>query len=513
MNIMVVDDEYGIRSHLAAMLNGMEGLTVREAANGSDALRQMEADPPAFVLTDIRMPVMDGLELIRQSRSRYPDAWFVVLSNFAEFELAQRALAYGAKNYLLKATITRDTIAEELHKAKQHHARSKDKAAAITFNANERLMVQNSLFYERLEGRIHNAELCSRAQRLHISTFRAQAFEQPSLFAVLEIERFAEWTDSKFGGQGDLAIYALSNAVREAIQRWDARNELFHAGQNRFVLLDLGETDDVRHADKMAEVLAEAQQYLGFAASGLIHCEFTGMDGFFRRVALALEQIAYLFYEPAACMVDARTVTAAEADLDLFTFFQSVEGGSDGRLTASGLPGLVDTYFELLRHLRRPSASAKSDIKTLVQFMEQGGFAVPAALKSELDHLQAARLADYKRPFARWLGELGEHSRRREEITRALSYIHARYADRMTLEDLCAHVNLSRSHLSKLFKEQQGIAAMEYVEAYRLKQARMLLRTTRRPLADIAERVGIGDVFYFSKVYKKHYGINPSKDR
>ncbi|THF77600.1 response regulator transcription factor [Cohnella fermenti] len=513
MNVMVVDDEYGIRSYLAAMLQGMEGLTVREAANGSDALQQMEAEPPAVVLTDIKMPVMDGLELIRQSRSRYPDAWFVVLSNFAEFELAQRALEYGARNYLLKATVTRDKLAEEVRKAKRHYAESKDKAAAVTFNANERLMVQNSLFYERLEGRIHNAELCSRAERLHISAFRAQAYESPSRFAVLEIARFAGWTGSKFGGHGDLAIYALSNVVREAIQRRNAHNELFHAGQNRFVLLDLGETDDARHAGTIAEVLAETQRYLGLAASCLIHCDFAGLDGFFRRVALALEQADCLFYEPDACVVDTRTATVVEADLDLFAFFQSVEGGSNGRLTASGLPGLVATYFELLRHLRRPSASAKSDVRTLVQFMEKGGFSVPAALKSELDSLQAARLADYKEPFARWLGELGDYGRRREEITQALSYIHAHYADRMTLEDLCAHVNLSRSHLSKLFKEQQGVAAMEYVEAYRLKQARMLLRTTRQPIADIAERVGIGDVFYFSKVYKKHYGINPSKDR
>lgn len=513
MNIMVVDDEYGIRSHLADMLRGMDGFAVQEAANGRDALQRMEETPPAIVLTDIKMPVMDGLELIRQSRMRFPEAWFIVLSNFAEFELAQRALEYGARNYLLKATITRDKIAEEVGKAVQHHLNNRDKAAAVTFNSNERLMVQNSLFYERLGGHIHNGELRRRAERLQISVFGPHVFDRLSRFAVLEIERFSEWTGGKFGGQSDLAVYALSNVIRETIKRWDARNELFHAGQNRFIVLDLGETDDTAHARKVAEALAEARRYLGLAASCLINCEFAGMDGFFSRVEAALLQLDYLFYEPYGCVIDARHVPAAEADLDLFSFFQSVEGGGSGRMAASGLPGLVDTYFELLRHLRRPSASAKADVKTLVQFMEKGGFAVPAQLKSEIDGLQATRLSDYKAPFIRWLGELGEHLRRREEISRALTYIHDHYAGRIALEDLCGHVNLSRSHLSKLFKEQQGIAVMEYVEAYRLKQARMLLRTTRHPIADIAERVGIGDVFYFSKVYKKHYGINPSKDR
>ncbi|WP_276356190.1 response regulator [Cohnella caldifontis] len=511
MNVMVVDDEYGIRSHLASMIRGFGDLNVREAANGLEALAQMEESPAEIVLTDIRMPVMDGMELLRRSRARFPETWFIVLSNFAEFELAQQALVYGARNYLLKATITPDQVEEEVRRAVLHHEKSKDSAAGL--NPNEWLMVQNSLFSERLEGHVQNAELLRRAERFHVPVFLEGRFDAPSKFAAMEIERFSDWTRSKFGGQADLAVYALSNVLRETVKRWNGSNELFHLGQNRFVLLDLGETDDAGHARKIAEAREAAQHYLGLAASFLIHCDFAGLDGFFERVLAARGQMDLFFYETDACVMDAREARNPAADLDLFSFFESVEGGGDGGLQASGLPGLVETYFELLRNLRRPSSSAQSDVRTLIRFIEKGGYAVPSALKSDIDRLSACRLSDFKEPFARWLREMGGVSRQREEIAKALAFIHERYAEKITLEDICGHVNLSRSHLSKLFKDRQGVSVMEYLEAFRLRQARLLLRTTRRPIAEIAERVGVDDVFYFSKLYKKHFGINPSKDR
>lgn len=510
MNVMVVDDEYGIRSHLASMLRGLDGLEVREAANGSDALDQLIEEPADIVLTDIRMPVMDGLELIRQSRSRFPDIWFIVLSNFAEFELAQQALQYGARNYLLKATITRDKVEEEVRRAIRHQLKAREKLA---FNANELLMLQNSLFYERLDGHLQDAELIRRAERLQVPVFALNPFEVPSKFAVMEIERFDDWARSKFKGQSDLAVFALTNIMRECIKRWNDQNEFFHLGRNRFVVLDLGETCDESHFRKVGEALETARRFLGFTASCLINCDFSGLHGFFDRVRESMEQMDHFFYETDARIVDAKLVRKPDADLDLFSFFESVEGGTGGRLQASDLSGLVETYFELLRNLRRPSSSAKGDVQTLIRFIEKSGYAVPLSLKSEVEQMQACRLSDYKLPFTRWLGEMGGNSRQREEISKALKYIHENYAEKISLEDICLQASLSRSHLSKLFKDQQGVSVMEYLEAFRLRQARLLLRTTKLAIAEIADRVGVGDVFYFSKLYKKHFGINPSKDR
>ncbi|MFD2114350.1 response regulator [Paenibacillus yanchengensis] len=510
MNVMIVDDEYAIRNHMALMLRGIDGLSVMEAANGQDALQKMELLLPNIVLTDIRMPVMDGMELIRQSQMRHPDVWFIVLSNFAEFELAQKAVEYGARSYLLKATITKDIVAEEVDRAILHL--NKAAGNGLKFDPNEILMVQNSLFSERLNGHIHNAELLRRAERLSVSVFM-EGFHAPSKFAVMEIDTFDSWTKNKFSGRTDLAIYALINLVRETIKRWNKSNELFHLGDNRFVVLDLAESNEERHTLKIENISNVTKQYLGLDASFLINIDFSGMDTFFQKVLKSRLQLVRFFYEKKACVVNAKHVPTPVVELDLYSFLQSVEGNSNQILQVMALPGLIETYFELLRHLCRPPVSVKSDIMTFIQFIEKTGFAVPAALKSEVNQLRASRLTDYKLIFIEWLGEMDWYGKHREEITKALAFIHDRYAIKLTLEDVCAHVNLSRSHLSKLFKEQQGVSVMKYIETYRLKQARLLLRTTSHPISIIIEMVGITDVFYFSKLYKKHFGINPSKDR
>jgi transcriptional regulator GlxA family with amidase domain len=104
----------------------------------------------------------------------------------------------------------------------------------------------------------------------------------------------------------------------------------------------------------------------------------------------------------------------------------------------------------------------------------------------------------------------GAYSR---EILRALQYVRDHYREKITLDDVCTAVNLSRSHFSKIFKRETGKTLTEYVEELRMNQSRMLLRTTSFSVGEIAEMVGIDDIFYFSKLYKKHFRVSPSKDR
>lgn len=189
------------------------------------------------MLTDIRMPIMEGIELIQQCRMRFPQLWSIVLSNYAEFDLAQMALRCGAKNYLLKATISKESLLSELNMAFANSQREKLDRSGL--DSNELLMVQNSLFYERLHQHIDTSELLKRSLKLHVQVF--QFTELQSMFAILEVDRFAEWCSMKFNNEPDLAIYALMNVAVEVIKQFHPRNELFHLANARFVLLDIGE--------------------------------------------------------------------------------------------------------------------------------------------------------------------------------------------------------------------------------------------------------------------------------
>ncbi|HET9010796.1 MAG TPA: response regulator, partial [Gemmatimonadaceae bacterium] len=101
MRCLVVDDEPRLRQVLVRLMEG-DGFTCMEAANGVDALEQLRRAPVTLVLTDLRMPQMGGVELLRQVRARYPDTGVVLITAVAEVDVAVSCLAIGAMDYLTK---------------------------------------------------------------------------------------------------------------------------------------------------------------------------------------------------------------------------------------------------------------------------------------------------------------------------------------------------------------------------------------------------------------------------
>jgi two-component system response regulator YesN len=508
MRLLIVDDEISVREHLRLMLRD-SGIDLYEAGNGREALELLDRTPIDVMLTDIRMPVVDGLELIKQCKVRHPKLWSIVLSNYAEFHLAQQSLMYGAKNYLLKATITKETLIADLQAA--YEERKKQASERVALDANELLMLQNSLFYERLHRLIPTGELLRRADKLQLAAFRRET--GPSMYALMEIDRFQEWTEQKFGKQTNLAVFAITNVVREIIKRFDAGNELFHLASARFIVVDSGEADVDAHQRKMGQIQQELQRYLKLDASFLCGYPFAGLDDFFDSIRASEEDFTRFFYSPPACLSVRSSRASVQPDIDLYSFFQSMESEKGEAPAAHRLMLWVDSFFDLLRHLRRNPASVKEDLQVLIAYIEKQGYAVSAEVKWRLERIQAARIDDYKKLFSDWLCGMQGPDAYREEIVKTLQYIHEHYQHKITMDDICSHVNLSRSHLAKLFKSYQGMSVSEYVEHYRMKQARMLLRTTPLSIGNIAEQVGIPDIYYFSKMYKKFYRISPSKDR
>ena len=103
--VLLADDEHYVRKGLLRRFKELQGddfRVIAEAENGEEALAMLKKHDVQLVITDIRMPVMDGLELTRKIREQYPDLLTVILTGYPDFEYAQKALRYGAFDYLVK---------------------------------------------------------------------------------------------------------------------------------------------------------------------------------------------------------------------------------------------------------------------------------------------------------------------------------------------------------------------------------------------------------------------------
>lgn len=132
-NVMVVEDQFHFRKGLVRMIEQSEHKwnVVGEAGNGKDALQLLDRHKPDLVLTDIRMPVMDGIEFVTHLRNSYPDTLVIILTGFKNFEYAQAAVKLGVMDYLVKPC-TEEDVRQVLWKANERFAGRGGKAKRVS---------------------------------------------------------------------------------------------------------------------------------------------------------------------------------------------------------------------------------------------------------------------------------------------------------------------------------------------------------------------------------------------
>ena len=129
---LLADDDFLVRSYLK-MLSSWEkaGFEIRaDVRDGEEALEVLEKEPVDLVVTDIAMPLMDGIGLIREIRKKYPDIYVIVLSCHDEFEYVKKAMKEGADEYVLKNTLNEESLYTVLEAAKEHIDQNREDTAA-----------------------------------------------------------------------------------------------------------------------------------------------------------------------------------------------------------------------------------------------------------------------------------------------------------------------------------------------------------------------------------------------
>ncbi len=137
--VLLVEDEVFVRESVKELIQWEDiGFTLAgEAGNGQEALDRIIKDPPDLVLTDIVMPIMDGIELLRQTRANGLDCKFVMLTCMGEFEYVRQAMEYGASNYILKLSMSVNDLRQTLQKISLELSSTREQVASVTTAATE----------------------------------------------------------------------------------------------------------------------------------------------------------------------------------------------------------------------------------------------------------------------------------------------------------------------------------------------------------------------------------------
>ena len=517
--VLLVDDEEDIREGISRKMDwlGLGFSLVGEAANGQDALELAESLRPDVILTDIKMPFMDGLELCRILTDRLPAARFVVFSGFDAFEYAKQAIQMNVVEYILKP-INADELSAVLRRLKDQLDRERAERRNVELLRSrymENLPILRELFYANLlDGRIEPGTERERAAHLDIDL---QGEEWAVGLAYIGSDR-----------RDALSTLSVQKLLEESLTADRCRLTLYNDWVAVIVSLTESFTiyDLIRVLDRVCTLAAS---YLGLTLTvgvGAPCKELSGMARSAAEARTALEyrsmvgrgQVIYIGdLEPDGGQVltfeeaDERTLTAA-VRLGSEQEVQDAAAALAGKIReANPSAGQYNLFLmELVTHLMKMTRRSGVGVEEVFGT----GFSLPiqdSALPS-LEELEDWCAERYLR--LRTLIRRRQTDSAGQTVETAKEYIRQHYAESdLSVEKLCAYLHLSSTYFSTLFKRETGTSFTAYVTTVRMEAAAEAIRGTEEKTYLIAQRCGYEDPNYFSYVFKRHFGVTPTKYR
>ncbi|WP_294549193.1 helix-turn-helix domain-containing protein [uncultured Pseudoflavonifractor sp.] len=524
--VLLADDEEEIRAGISRKIDwsGLGFALVGEAENGAEALELSEQLRPDIVLTDIKMPFMDGLELCRRLRQSLPAAKLVVFSGFDDFEYARQAVGMGVSEYIMKPVnapemgevLTR--LREQLDKQRMERRDME----TLRRRYEESLPVLRELFYTRLlDGRVRSDQVADRAARYEL--------DMPEGTWAAALARVGGAGESE-AQRDELLLLSARAFLDEHFQLAGAcaRSLLYNDAVALLVRLERPEQVYALTVE-MERLCALARSILGMSLTVGIGQPCAGPGELSRSADGARSALDYqvLVGEDRAIYIGDlepdRSVRLSFDEEDQRALESAVKLGSREQVEAL-VEQLTHRVGETRLTLPQCHIFFLEIVTAMVRLARSGGAEVEEQFGRGFTGMVS--FADFHslEELGRWLctrclklHELLGRQRTNsawKTVEQAKSFIAGHYADcGLSVESLCAHLHLSATYFSTLFKRETGKSFTAYVTELRMEQAARMLRDTGEKTYLIAEKTGYTDPNYFSYVFKRHFGVTPSKYR
>lgn len=497
---VVVEDERLIRASLVEKIERGDPrfAVVGTATDGAQALSILESQRVDVLFTDIRMPVMDGLALLGAVRARFPSVQVVIISGYADFAYAQRAIHLGIEEYLLKP-VKRDALEEVLGKiaAKLSHATQRAQIEAVrdavngTFNGSfndphAASSQEYALFLLNIGNlcgvtasiatRTHYEELW---RRLDLAALRIL---QPSLMVFPAPEPNARHLALPLGEAGDCATTAETFYQEIAGQAVGFNVNLYYGAPAPLESL---------HDRACALRLALAQN-LVMDAGGV--CD---IDAAAARLPPAI--VPAPVYSRLATLIGQGRIEALAQEVSALIGSALAQGQSQ--------MWIQDYVHQLIELFQRHSTSTSKVEVYHAEYELFDDMSLPGS---------SARLFDRLWSILRTLLQdtPKEMPASHELIDSIRSYLAANYHCAVSLEEVARRYGFTPSYLIKAFKRQVGESPLQYLIRLRMDEARRLLSAAPElEIGEIGEIVGYADPHYFSRIFRNLNGVTPTEFR
>ena len=529
LRVFLAEDETIIRETLRDTVPWARcGYTfVGEAGDGEMALPLIQQTRPDVLITDIRMPFMDGLALSKLVLQEFPQMKVIILSGYDDFEYAQTAIGLGVERYLLKP-ITKSTlmkVLEEVREKIQGERAQQNYLAQFQQEAQDYEQYARRRFLERVvAGQLSVQEIYEQAEKLDLD-LRAKSYNLALVSAMPESGSASESYSEPGARIRDGMVAHFLKHPEYILFRWNLTS---------FAVLLLERQENMESiVNRCIHKVQELYQTFGpelnwYVAMGTPTQRLSALPGCFEEVSRLW---AYRHILPEQHILTAQTMssltgTGSDHDLsglDMNKVSPTMLTGVLQNASVQEIPSFVDEYTHSLEDALESGPFCQylmlSARFTATQFVETLGM----EQKEYLGNLsclgmvgQQISIDDLKRYLsdillqAIRLRDRVTGSQYKVQLKQAIRYIDEHYrSEDISLNRVAQEVDLSPNYLSAVFSQEMGTTFVEYLTAKRMEKARELLRSSDLRSGEIAAAVGYKDSHYFSFLFKKTQGCTP----
>lgn len=527
INLMVVDDEERARTGITSLID-WENHDIRiiaEARDGAEALDLLNVHHVDILLTDIRMPEVDGLQLIETVKKLYPHVKSIIMSGYDDFNYAKKALSLGASDYLLKPS-RRQEILETVLKLTNDIVNEKQQILILE-RLKEGFRESLPLLREKTLSRLVSSEDAPYDKLLKNLELSGLVFPSP-YFGIMRIQIDDYFNHQSHYGTFDIELlkYGLKNICEETLSAF-TYCAAFEDQDDIIVILNSSNQRSSSDIIPLVEKLkTNAKQFLNLSISigvGNVDKKIGQIRNAFLMAENALDMSYYMGhgkiidYEEA---VDEEPLKPAyPMELEKL-ILQSLLSGETKQISAC-----IDLFQQSLNQEK----NAKHHVQqftfalyfALYRLCIEKDLDVNKVFGQDLEEitkkLAKSNIADIYSVLLQITLQISEQLNEKKQSNKLfesiLDYIRQNYNKDISRETVASEVYITPGYLSLLFKQQLKSSFLDFLHKVRIEQACLLLKDPGKRIADIAFQVGYNDEKYFFQVFKKYMGMTPKQFR
>lgn len=528
--IILVDDEEEVRKGIIRKIDwerlGFE--VVGDAENGEDALEKLEQLEPDVVMTDIRMPYMDGLSLTARIRQKYPSVKVLIFSGYDDFEYAQQAIKLNVTEYILKPVNVEELteILERVRENLDEEIEQRRNVNSLRESYNSSLPILRELFLnDMVRGTVSSEQIHEKLREYDIDILGARKW----FAALIHVEQEEQGEGRVLSEYRELIPISVKKLVEDNLKDC-CRFTIFNsaAGIALIVAVDEGGTQ-TGFIDRLGDICKESKRILEVTITIGVGHSFTSLEETGKSYQSAEDALGYRAIVGTGNTIyinDVEPVSGGKLQLD---------GKDEAELVAAIKFGPRDHIRQVIKelvgrmedakvHVRQYQLYMLSIVNCITQLMQQYDLNPGDMFNVREQYTDILSAIQRREEFEDWILQVAYRmnesmDRERDNTTRkvileAKQYIQDNYQNPdLSVEMLCRQLHMSPAYFSTLFKKETGQTYIAYLTEVRLDKAVELLNETDDKTYIIAQKVGYQEQNYFSYVFKKRFGVSPTKFR